>query len=287
MAGRTLPVVGIERIGDAPPKGLPSGERPLAGVRALDLTRVIAGPVCGRTLAAHGADVLLVTARHLPAIHSLVIDTGRGKLSSAIDLREPEGLRILQGLLEEADVIVQAYRPGSLQSKGLGPREAARIRPGIVYVSLSAYGHTGPWAARRGFDSLVQTATGFNIAEALAASVDEPKVLPAQVLDHASGYLMAFGAMAGLYRRALEGGSWHVRVSLAGTGRWLRALGRVGKGWDCRDPRFEDVADLLEESDSGFGRLTSVRHAAQLSANPARWVRPTRTLGANAPAWPG
>src|SRR5581483_2456701 len=148
-----------------------------------------------------------------------------------------------------------------------------------------AYGQAGPWAARRGFDSLVQTASGFNVAEAHAAGADKPKVLPAQVLDHASGYFMAFGAMVGLHRRALEGGSWHVQVALASTGHWLRSLGRVDKGWACHDPHADEIGDLLEESDSGFGRLTAVQHAAQLSETPAKWMRPAVPLGTHAAAW--
>ncbi len=176
----TLPVFSIERIGDAPPQPLSATQRPLSGVRVLDLTRIIAGPVCGRTLAVHGADVLLVTAPHLPAIEPLVIDTGRGKLSCQIDLRDPVGQSTLRALLRDADVFVQGYRPGALQALGFGPEEVARLRPGIVYVSLSAYGHVGPWAGRRGFDSLVQTASGFNEAEAQAAGTDQPRPLPAQ-----------------------------------------------------------------------------------------------------------
>ena len=187
-----LPVLSIERIGDAPPQPLPAAPRPLAGVRVLDLTRIIAGPVCGRTLAAHGADVLLVTAPHLPAIEPLVIDTGRGKLSCRIDLRNTVGQSTLRALLRDADVFIQGYRPGALRSLGFGPEEVAQLRPGIVYVSLSAYGHAGPWADRRGFDSLVQTASGFNEAEAQAAGTDRPRPLPAQAVDHASGYLMAY-----------------------------------------------------------------------------------------------
>ncbi len=194
----SLPLLAFERIGAAPAAPLGAHARPLGGVRVLDLTRVIAGPVCGRTLAAHGADVLLVTAAHLPAIAPLVIDTGRGKLSTAIDLRAPDGRERLAGLVRDADVVVQGYRPGGIAALGFGPAEAARLRPGIVYVSLSAYGHAGPWAGRRGFDSLVQTASGFNAAEAEAAGTpDRPKPLPCQILDHASGYLMAFGAIAG------------------------------------------------------------------------------------------
>ncbi len=281
-----LPVFSIERIGEAPPQPLAGAARPLGGVRVLDLTRIIAGPVCGRTLAAHGADVLLVTAPHLPAIEPLVIDTGRGKLSCQIDLRDAAGRATLHALARDSDVFVQGYRPGALQSLGFGPEQMAQIRPGIVYVSLSAYGHVGPWAARRGFDSLVQTATGFNVAEAQAAETDRPKPLPAQALDHAAGYLMAFGAITALARRCAEGGSWHVRVSLAQVGNWLRHLGRIERGLACDDPGFDDVQDLLEEQDSGFGRLTAIRHAAQLSETPTRWARPSMPLGTHRAVWP-
>ena len=160
-----LPLFSIEKIGDAPPKPLRSADRPLSGVKVLDLTRIIAGPVCGRTLAAHGAEVLLITAPHLASMLPLVIDTGRGKLSASVDLRGAGGRETLAALLRDADIFVQGYRPGAIAACGFGPEEAARLWPGIVYASLSAYGHDGPWALRRGFDSLVQTASGFNIAE--------------------------------------------------------------------------------------------------------------------------
>lgn len=286
VAVATLPVFSIERIGDAPPQPLPATPRPLSGVHVLDLTRVIAGPVCGRALAAHGADVLLVTAPHLPAIEPLVIDTGRGKLSCQIDLRDAAGQSALRALLPDTDVFVQGYRPGAIQSLGFGPEQVAQLRPGIVYVSLSAYSHVGPWANRRGFDSLVQTASGFNEAEAQAAGTDQPRPLPAQAIDHAAGYLMAFGAITALTRRCTEGGSWHVRVSLAQTGRWLRQLGRIEHGLSCSETSFDDVQDLLEEHDSGFRRLTAIRHAAQLSETPARWARPSMPLGAHLAVWP-
>lgn len=275
----------IERIGEAPPQPLPPAARPLDGVRVLDLTRVIAGPVCGRTLAAHGADVLLITAPHLPAIPKLVIDTGRGKRSSQLDLRQPQDKARLQALARQADVFVQGYRPGAIASLGFAPAGLARLRPGIVCASLSAYGEAGPWGGRRGFDSLVQTASGFNVAEAEAAGQARPRELPAQALDHASGHLLAFGVMAALHRRAREGGSWRVTASLAATGRWLRGLGRVEGGLHCADPTQQDVADLLEACESGFGRLTAVRHAALLSRTPARWTRPSVPLGTHQAAW--
>jgi len=227
----------------------------------------------------------LVTAAHLPQMMPLVIDNGRGKLSTFIDLREASGRGTLSGLARDADIFVQGYRPGVVKGNGFGPEEVARLRPGIVYVSLCAYGHEGPWAGRRGFASLVQNANGMNHAEADAAAAPQPKPLPAQAIDHASGYLMAFGAMTALARRATQGGSWHVRVSLAQTGHWMRGLGRID-GLACPDPGFDDVRDRLEDIESGFGRLTTARHAATMSETPPRWTRPSVPLGSHAAEWP-
>ena len=280
-----LPLMSVERVGDAPAPAWPKGERPLTGIKVLDLTRIIAGPVGTLTLAAHGADVMLVTSPTLPSVAPLVIDTGRGKLSTHIDLHDPTGRVAFDMLLREVDIVVQGYRPGGLTALGYGPDDVARLRPGIVYVTLSAYSHAGPWAGRRGFDSLVQTASGFNAAEAEAAGIAGPKPLPAQVLDHATGYLIAYGAMSALLRRAREGGSWHVRASLAQTGFWLRSLGRID-GLSCKDPTRENVLDCLEASDSGFGHLSAVRHPATMSETPPHWARPSVPLGTHPPRWP-
>jgi len=281
-----LPLVSIEKIGEAAPRPWPGGDRPLAGLRVLDLSRVIAGPVAGRTLAVHGADVLLISSSDLPAIPWLTIDTGRGKLTSFIELKSEQGRSSLRDLLAGADIFSQGYRPQALAALGFSPQDAARISPGIVYVSLSAYGHAGPWAERRGFDSLVQTATGFNHAEGQAAGVDGPKELPAQMLDHATGYLMAFGAMMAKARQSREGGSWHVRVSLARTGQWLWNLGRVANGFKTEDLKGETVGPFIEEIPSGFGPLRSVRHSAVLSKTPAFWARPAMPLGSHPAEWP-
>jgi crotonobetainyl-CoA:carnitine CoA-transferase CaiB-like acyl-CoA transferase len=281
----SLPLFSIEQIGDAPPQPLAVAERPLSDVKVLDLTRIIAGPVCGRTLAAHGADVMLVTAAHLPSLYPLVLDTGRGKLSTSLDLREQSARDALTALVRDADIFVQGYRPGAIAGFGFGPHDAARMRPGIIYVSLCAFGHEGPWAGRRGFDSLVQTASGLNVAEAEAFGASEPRALPSQALDHATGYLLAFSAMAALARRAERGGSWHVRASLAQTGHWFRQLGRID-GMSCPDPKFDAVRDCMEETPSGFGLLTAVRHSAVMSETPVRWVRPAVPLGTHAPVWP-
>jgi crotonobetainyl-CoA:carnitine CoA-transferase CaiB-like acyl-CoA transferase len=282
---RQQPLVSIRRIGDAPPlawPALPPGARPLAGLKVLDLTRILAGPVAGRTLAAYGADVMLVNSPKLPNIEAIA-DTSRGKLSTHVDLHTAEGEAALRSLVGRAHVFLQGYRPGAIEALGFGPERLARERPGIVCVSLSAYGTSGPWAGRRGFDSLVQTSTGFNRAEAEAAGTATPQAMPLQILDYGAGYLLAFGAQAALLRQAAEGGSWQVEVSLAGVGHWLRGLGRVADGFAVRPPAFDPY---LETVDSGFGRLTSLRHAAQFTATPAGWARPSMPPGSHPPRWP-
>lgn len=282
------PLMEIVRIGDAPAEPIGSADgadRPLSGVRVLDLSRVIAAPVAARTLAQHGADVLAVSAAHLPNVRPFVIDTGRGKRSTFIDLREQECCELLQTLARDADVFVQAFRPGALAQKGFGPEGLMRIRPGIVYVTLSAYGHAGPWSARRGYDSLVQSATGIAQAEGLAAGLEQPGKLPCQALDHATGYLAAFGAMTALQRRATEGGSWLVRVSLAQTARWLVSMGERSDGPQCPDLEHEQVLPWLEQIDSPFGTVHAIAPIEHLSRTPPKLVLPPVPLGTHEPVW--
>jgi hypothetical protein len=279
------PLFTITRIGDAAPRVLPpldEQQRPLEGVRVLDLTRILAGPVGGRALAAYGADVMLVNAPYLPNIESIA-DTSRGKRSALVDLRDEAGRCAMDALLETGHVFVQGYRPGGLKELGYGPDAVAARHPGIVYVSLTAYGTQGPWKDRRGFDSLVQTATGINVAEAEAAGDPaKPRALPMQMLDQATGYLIAFGAAAALWRQQREGGSWHVQASLAQTGHWLRSLGRVAGGFSVTPPQLEP---FLETTPSAWGRLCGVRHSAQLGRTPARWSRSSERPGDSPPRW--
>ena len=211
-----LPLMEIIRIGDAPAEPLPPGNRPLSGVRVLDLTRVLAGPTCARTLAEHGADVLKITGAHLPNIGYQEFDTGHGKLSAHLDLREQQDLDTLKGLVAQSDVFSQGYRPGTLGGRGLSPAELAAVRPGLVYVSLCAFSHAGPWASRRGFDTVVQTVSGIvhRQAEIVPGKTPAPYFYPVSAIDYCTGYLMAFGAMVALGRRAREGGSCMVRNSL-------------------------------------------------------------------------
>ena len=279
-----LPLIEITRIGDAPPLPWPdlaASALPLDGIRVLDLTRILAGPVAGRALAAYGADVLLVNSPKLPNIEAIA-DTSRGKRSALADLGDPSDRAAFAAALSGAHVMLQGYRPGSVAALGFGPDAVAALRPGIVYGSLSAYGRSGPWAARRGFDSLVQTATGLNDAEGRAAGSAQPQALPMQVLDMATAFLLAFGIETALLRQRTEGGSWHVQLSLARTGLWLRSLGRVADGFAAPPPDFESVT---EASDSGFGRLLAVRHAARFSATPVGYRRPSVPPGTDRLAW--
>lgn len=270
----SLPVLTVERIGEAPPRPLPPspapGARPLTGMTVLDLTRVIAGPVAGRTLAAHGADVRLITAPGLPQVEALLPDTARGKRVVNADLTTAEGCQRLAALIPAADIVLQGFRPGALDRRGFSPEAIARRRPGIVCVWLCAFGHAGPWAGRRGFDSLVQTATGFNAEEGRAAGAG-PRELPCQALDHASGYLMAFAAMMARLRQAREGGSWLVRASLAQTGRWIWNFGRQD-GFAAAPFSEAEIAAACETRVTRRGTVRAVREAARLADTPSAWV---------------
>jgi len=287
----SLPLMEIVKIGDSPPEKLPDGDRPLSGVRVLDLTRVLAGPTCARTLAEHGADVLKITGAHLPNIGYQEYDTGHGKLSANLDLREQEDLDTLRGLVSDADVFSQGYRPGTLGLRGLSPQELAELRPGLVYVSLSAFSHVGPWASRRGFDTVVQTVSGITSrqAELFPGIEPGPQFYPVSAIDYLTGYLMAFGALVALARRAREGGSWLVRISLAQTGHWLVGRGQVPEN-ELNDVPKEFTPEELERwsmsSDTPVGRLGHLRPVVRLSETPPRWSRPSVPLGYNDPVWP-
>ena len=291
VAVASLPLLEIVKIGDSPSEKLPDGDRPLSGIRVLDLTRVLAGPTCARTLAEHGADVLKVTGAHLPSIGHQEYDTGHGKLSTHLDLREPDDLEIMRGLVREADVFSQGYRPGTLAKRGLSPEALAEIRPGIVYVSLSAFSHVGPWASRRGFDTVVQTVSGITNrqGELFIGDSPGPQFYPVSAIDYLTGYLMAFGALVALARRTTEGGSWLVRVSLAQIGRWLVERGQTP------ETKLHDIPEQFtpEElkrwsmtSDTPMGKLGHLGPVVRLSETPPHWSRTSVPLGYNEPVWP-
>jgi crotonobetainyl-CoA:carnitine CoA-transferase CaiB-like acyl-CoA transferase len=286
-----LPLMEILKIGDSPPEKLPEGDRPLSGIRVLDLTRVLAGPTCARTLAEHGADVLKITAPHIAARDDQEYDTGHGKLSARLDLRQPAELDTLKGLVRQADVFSQGYRPGTLGNRGLSPEELAKLRPGLVYVSLCAFSHMGPWASRRGFDTVVQNVSGITTRQGELFPGDQPgpQFYPVSAIDYLTGYLMAFGAMVALARRAKEGGSWLVRISLAQTGRWLVGLGEVPEDTARKAHQEFPQTDLDRwsiESDAPAGRLRHLGPTVQLSETKPHWARPSVPLGHNLPTWP-
>ena len=287
--GRTLmalPAVEIIRIGDSPPEPFGPAERPLSGVRVLDLTRVLAGPACGRTLAEHGADVIRIGAPYLPSVERCVLDTGHGKLSAFLDLRRREDAERLRELARAADVFSQGYRTGSLARSGLGPEALAELRPGIVYVSMNCYGHEGPWRERPGWEQMAEAATGLAWEQ---GGFERPKHLGAPACDYGTGYLAAFGVAAALKRRAVEGGSYHVRTSLCQVGMWIHGLGRVNRAdaaGQPADPQPADIESYTTYTDTAFGHLRHLLPATGLSETPPRWDRPVVPLGHHPPAWP-
>ena len=275
-----LATVEIEKIGESPAEPLPDTARPLAGVRVLDLTRVLAGPTCARTLAEHGADVLHIASPTLPTFEALEIDTGHGKRQTWADLATTEGREILRELVRESDVFSQGYRAGSLDRRGFGPKDIATLRPGIIYVSINCYGHTGPWRDRPGWEQLAQTVTGIVMGQG-AGGV--PATVPAAMNDYTTGYWGAYGAMTALARRAEEGGSWHVKVSLCQTSMWYERLGQPHVKEEA--VVLEDVTPFSGVSETEWGRVNHLRPVVQMSETPPHWQQPTSPLGSHAPKW--
>ncbi|MFJ1970438.1 CoA transferase [Streptomyces sp. NPDC087903] len=281
------PLVERRRLDSAPARVLTPVETtpllPAAGLRVLDLTRVIAGPVATRTLALLGADVLRVDAPRLPELPDQHTDTGFGKRSTTLDLVADRS--VFEELLAAADVVVTGYRPGALDRFGLSPRALAERRPGVVVAQLSAWGAYGPWGGRRGFDSLVQAATGIAATE---GSPQRPGALPAQALDHGTGYLLAAAVLRALTEQSYDGGSRFVGAALARTAEWLtHGVGRepddpgdaaVGAAYDGPDA-------WLSETDGPLGRLRYALPPVSFADGPADWARPPGRWGTDAARW--
>ncbi|MGW1213359.1 CoA transferase [Streptomyces sp. NPDC002499] len=280
----------LDPIARTPPPSVPGAPLlPAAGLRVLDLTRVIAGPVATRTLALLGADVLRVDAPQLPELPDQHTDTGFGKRSARLDLATDR--RTFEELLAAADVVVTGYRPGALDRFGLSPEALAGRRPGVVVAQLSAWGAYGPWRGRRGFDSLVQVATGI---AALEGSAERPGALPAQALDHGTGYLLAAAVLRALTEQSYEGGSRCVRLSLARTAEWLvNGVGAddAGDAQGARGVRtrdglpYDDPGPWLAETDSVLGRLRYARSPVSFAGGPTDWARPPAPWGTDPARW--
>lgn len=287
--------INIRKIADGRPfraESLKLGSRKcLEGLRVVEMDRVIAAPVAGRTLAAHGADILWVTSPDLEDQPSLDRDFARGKRTIRLSIDDEHDRRKLDELLSDADVFLQSYRPGSLARRGLSPEQlSAKSRYGIICANLSAYGPTGPWSDRRGFDSLVQTCSGMNVSEAEHYGAGETaRTLPFQALDSASGFFLAAGISAALYKQATEGGSYEVNVSLAGTMKFLRSLGQHegSSGFQCEQFKMQDdvPAECLEERKSGFGLIKAVTHSASIKGMEVGWEIMPKPLGSDQAEW--
>ena len=275
------PVVEIIKLGDSDPEPLPKGPRPLSGIRVLDLTRILAGPMAARTLAEHGADVLMITAKHLPQIPEHVIDTNHGKRSTFLDLAHAEDAARLKALLKEAHVFSQGYRPGALTKLGFGPEQLAALRPGLIYVSVSCFGADGPFSHRAGWEQIAQTVTGI-LHE---GRPDRPALLPGAACDYTTGYLAAYGTLLALARRAREGGSYHVRVSLCQSGMMIYRQGKLNEVAADLDLSPDELDRMRIESRPQSGPLRHLGPILKLSETSPHWARATPQLGGDAPAW--
>ncbi|MFP1623646.1 CoA transferase [Streptomyces sp. 5K101] len=280
-AAAAHPLLVMRRIGDGPAPRAAGGSAalPCAGLRVLDLTRVLAGPVATRTLALLGADVLRIDSPGLPGSQEAHSDTGMGKRSTRLDLAVAADRATFGDLLASADVVVTGYRPGALDRFGLAPEELAARRPGLVVARLSAWGRYGPWAGRRGFDSLVQVASG--IAE-IEGDGERPGALPAQALDHGTGYLLAAGVLRALVERHGAGGAMLVDLALGQTAAWL--VNGLEKTPDAA-PGGYDAEPWLTETDSPMGRLRHALPAVAFDGGPVGWTRPAGLWGTDAPQW--
>ncbi|KAL7755343.1 hypothetical protein ACKLNR_015100 [Fusarium oxysporum f. sp. zingiberi] len=287
--------ISIKQVSQLSPIGLPSRMQPgnlkcLQGLRVVEMSRVIAAPLCGKTLAAHGAEVIWVTSPTLPDLPRVDREFGRGKKTVQLDIHKSEDRKQLLNLLKDCDVFVQGYRPGSLASYGLSQDELRKINPTIIVANMSAFGPEGPWSGRRGFDSLVQTCSGMNVSEAQHAGKGEAaRPTPCQALDHSGGYMLAVGVMAAVYHRAVNGGSWRVDVSLAGMMKYLRSLGQYpgASGFEAKDfEKPDDVPeDYFEIQETGFGTMKSIRHSATIEGLEVGWDIMPKPLGSDKPAW--
>ena len=238
-------------IGAAPPRHHPAGPLPASGLRVLDLTRVIAGPVATRYLAALGADVLRLDSPHRPELPLHAYDGLPGKRSALLDLGTADGATRLHELLSGAHVLVHGYRPHALDRFGLTPDDLAERHPGLVVVSLSAWGSSGPWGGRRGFDSIVQAACGIAMAE--SADGMRPGAMPCQLLDHGTGYLCAAAALRALDRQAAHGGTQFRELCLARTASWLLSQDRAA----CPGQRPVEGEPSQARREISVGRIRS------------------------------
>ena len=276
------PLLWWERTRAAAALPSPDPARPLAGLRVLDLTRVLAGPVATRTLAGFGADVLRIDPPDWDE-PGVLPDVTLGKRCARLDVRDPVARDQLRALLAGADVIMHGYRPGALDGLGLGTAERQRLHPGLIDVSLDAYGWTGPWAGRRGFDSLVQMSSGIADAGMRRFGAAEPTPLPVQALDHATGWMMAAAALRGLAEQRRTGYGVTARASLARTAALLVSLDGAEPDGTLGKPEPGDFSPEPERA--AWGTIRRLRPPVRIEDTPMRWDLPSGPLGTVTAGW--
>lgn len=282
-----LPVIEIRKVREGAPRPMVSGSRPLEGVRTLDLTRILAGPIAGRTLAEHGADVLMVTAPHLPQVAEHVRDTSHGKRSCFLDFGVAEQAEIFRDLVSTADVVIDGYRPGALTRKGFGRDQLFDLCPGLIHLSVSCFGSGGPFKDRAGWEQIAQAVTGICHTHGEAIGAGQPKLVFAPMCDYLTGYMGAIGVMLALARRAKEGGSYEVNVSLCQSAMFIQRRGLIeafNVAPDSLDPSEVEKLYVKTET-SNHGSMLTLGPVLKMSETAPRWARPAPDFGKDAPVW--
>ena len=276
------PLIAMEKVGAAPSGWRPMAARPLAGVKVLDLTRVLAGPVATRFLAGYGADVLRIDPPDWdePAIEPEVT---LGKRCARLDLRQPPDRARFERLISEADLFIHGYRPEALGALGYGEDIRRALNPSVVDVRLDVYGWSGPWRNRRGFDSLIQMSTGIAAAGRAWRGADKPVSLPVPALDHATGYFMAAAAVCGLALRLSKGQAISASLSLARTAALLMGTPRQGIEPKALTPADADYSADIEVTD--WGAAHRALPLVRVAGAPMGWTRPASRLGSAPAAW--
>lgn len=277
------PLIALDtRPGDSRSAGGGHPERPLQGVKVLDLTRVLAGPIATRFLAGYGADVLRIDAPDWDE-PGVIPEVTLGKRCARVDLRHAPDRAVFEQLLAQADVLVHGYRPDALERLGYGQQFRLQCNPGLVDVSLDAYGWTGPWAGRRGFDSLVQMSCGIAQHGMRESGASQPVPLPVQALDHATGYLVAATVVRGLTAKLTQQQVMRGRLSLARTAALLMAYPATGDGPPLAPAADDDWAPALEQT--AWGPARRLRPPVQIDGVPMVWTRGASALGSAQAIW--
>ncbi|HEY1919925.1 MAG TPA: CoA transferase [Streptosporangiaceae bacterium] len=278
------PVIGLERIGDAPARDFGPAQRPFDGVRVLSFTHAVAGPTVGRTLAEHGADVLCATRPNDYEHEFIYAEANLGSRNAYVDLANPAGQTRAATLLAGTDIVVSNHRSGTLERHGLEPRRLAEKYPGLICVSVTCYGSRGPWARRGGFDMNGSAASGLMTTEGTQA---EPRLpITGLINDYITGYLGAVGACAALVKRTTEGGSWHITVNLTRTAMWCRSLGLVNPDMAGCDDEHSLREPVPYNAPTPLGDVHMLAPPVRFSATPPRWPDPPLVpRGSSLPEW--